>query len=504
MVVGMLVFGLLLLAAAGGAMDRPRPAQPAREVAVTLIGRAPDLGGELVNFGLPLPPGFLNDARLVRVVGPGWEVAAAVRALEPWRIDGKEGSIRSLQIQFRRNFVGGREQRVEVRFGHPRRRDVARFVPVSETLVKPDGLEGPRVLALIPARWLCDSWVVGPQVPASDPGTYAAYDELVEKNFPGSLKYIDSPQYDHWLFDRTTCWYKMYARSGDRKFLEAAYHAAHFVRTHTRLEGPDAGMFVPKGSADLKYVYARAMHIHYLLSGDERAREAGKVMAALALRSWNPVYRGGFWSPRHVAYGWLGVIHGWELTGDAVYWEKARSYADALWDHQRQPRDGRPPDGSFRQNWAEYDSHEAKFTGATSAWMMAILLDPIFHYWTLTGDARIPEMVVKWCDFLDRRGLQPDGRSAYYVINCFAGEPGEAASTVSGDMTRHNTEMSYQFAMGIYFSGDAARRAAWRRRFDMLFGAVREKDLNQPARAFNWAFQASSQLVYFLREAGGR
>jgi hypothetical protein len=136
--------------------------------------------------------------------------------------------------------------------------------------------------------------------------------------------------------------------------------------------------------------------------------------------------------------------------------------------------------------------------------MMAILLDPMFHYWTLTGDDRLPGMVLKWLDFLDRKGVQPDGRSTYYVINCFAGEPGELPSTVNGDMTRHNTEMSYQFAMGIYFQSDPARRDVYRKRIEALFPAVQDRDLNQPARAFNWAFQASSQLVYFLTSAAGR
>ena len=49
------------------------------------------------------------------------------------------------------------------------------------------------------------------------------------------------------------------------------------------------------------------------------------------------------------------------------------------------------------------------------------------------------------------------------MINCFAGEPGELPSTVNGDMTRHNTEMSYQFAMGIYFQSDPDRREVYRR-----------------------------------------
>jgi hypothetical protein len=225
-------------------------------------------------------------------------------------------------------------------------------------------------------------------------------------------------------------------------------------------------------------------------------------MAKLLLDNWDPVYNRGFWTPRHEGYGFVGVLHGWEMTGEAEYWKKAALYATALHEHQKQPPDGRPGDGSFRQNWELYDPREAKFKGATSAWMTAILLDPLFHYWTLTGDARIPEMVTKWCDFLDRHGIQPDGRSAYYVINCFAGEPGELPSTVNGDMTRHNTEMSYQFAMGMYFQQDAARRRAYEQRLQALFAAVADKDLNRTPRAFNWAFQASSQMVYFLQHAG--
>jgi hypothetical protein len=71
-------------------------------------------------------------------------------------------------------------------------------------------------------------------------------------------------------------------------------------------------------------------------------------------------------------------------------------------------------------------------------------------------------------------------------------------------MTRHDTEMSYQFAMGVYFSQDQTRRDVYRKHFETLFTAVLDKDLNQTARAFNWAFQASSQLVYFLQHPGGK
>jgi hypothetical protein len=324
----------------------------------------------------------------------------------------------------------------------------------------------------------------------------------VERNFPGSLKFIDSQTFDHWLFDRTTCWYKMYFRTGEQKFLEAAYRAAHFVRRHTKMDGRDAGVFTLKG-VDLKYVYPRAMHLHYLLTGDERARETGLTMAKFCLNNWDPVYRTGrtFWTPRHQGYGFLGVLHGWELTGDPAYWEKIREYADAIYEHQRQPPDGRPADGSLRQNWGNYASSEAGFKGGTSAWMMAILLDPIFHYWMLTGDARVPGIVTAWCDFLDRQGIIPDGTAAYYVINSFAPGTDEPPGRLGSDMQLHNTEMAYMFAMGLYFSSDPARRTAYRRRFDTLFPLAIQRDMNRTVRSYNWAFQASSQLIYFLRES---
>jgi hypothetical protein len=310
----------------------------------------------------------------------------------------------------------------------------------------------------------------------------------------------------------------MYVRTGDSKYLHAAYHAANFVREHTKLDGPDAGIFTLKGP-DLKYVYPRAMHIHYLLTGDERALACGKLMAEYCFNHQDPVYRPdsikpvppgvdpergrNFWTLRHQGYGLLGILHGWEMTGDKRYWTRARECVDAYYKHQRQPPDGHPPDGSLRQNWELYDPNEATFPGATSAWMMALLLDPLFHYWTLTHDSRVPEIVVKWCDFLDRQGIVPDSSKAYYVINCFAAnDPKASPGELGPDMEMHNTEMAYMFALGNFFTRDAKRRELYTRRFERFLELAGGIDLNHPGRAFNWAFQFTSQLVYFMQHRG--
>ncbi|PYS67323.1 MAG: hypothetical protein DMF69_23375, partial [Acidobacteria bacterium] len=112
---------------------------------VVLEARVKNPGVETVSFGLPLPPGFLSDTRRVRVVDDsGQELAAAVRQLEPWRIGGRNGSIRSLLIQFSSDFSKQRAQKVKILFER-QQKEVKAFVPVEKTLIAPDGLDGPRV-----------------------------------------------------------------------------------------------------------------------------------------------------------------------------------------------------------------------------------------------------------------------------------------------------------------------------------------------------------------------
>jgi len=494
---------------------------------VTLVSRVGAARQEVVNLGLPFAPARLFDPARIHVADDrGREIVSSVRILEHWRVppgrpsDRAGAAIRSVQVQFRVDLDGTRPARVHISVGEPRRNVPDRLVPITETLIDAEGLKGPRVLPLLSADWLCASELVGPQTPAHAAGALSAYERFVERSFPGSLQYVESDVYHHWLFDRPTAYFTQFVRTGERRFLETAWHCAHFMRLHTALGPPDAGMFTLKG-ADVKYVYPRAMHIHYLLTGDERALEAGKAMARFCLARWEPEYRPNqyvqpplgvdpeqgrtFWSTRHQAYGLLGVLHGWEMTGDDIYWRRILEYIDALAAHQAQPPDGRPPDGSWRQNWALYDPNETLLAGAASPWMTAILLSALFHAWRLTGDARIPAMVTRWCDFLDRKGFTPDGSRVHYVIDCFGSDHlDDASGGQEQGMERHSTELAYSFAMGYFFSRDVRQRERFRRRFDRLFAVAMTIDANRPARCYNWAFQSSSQLVYFMNQPRAR
>jgi hypothetical protein len=59
------------------------------------------------------------------------------------------------------------------------------------------------------------------------------------------------------------------------------------------------------------------------------------------------------------------------------------------------------------------------------------------------------------------------------------------------------------FALGLFFTDDPKRRDIYRERFKRFLELAVQLDMNHPARAFNWAFQFTSQLVYFMQHQGG-
>jgi hypothetical protein len=97
----------------------------------------------------------------------------------------------------------------------------------------------------------------------------------------------------------------------------------------------------------------------------------------------------------------------------------------------------------------------------------------------------------------------PDGSKAYYVINCFASlDPKAVPGEIGPDMEMHNTEMAYMFALGNFFTNDPRRRKVYTKRFRRFLELALQLDMNRPARAFNWAFQFTSQFIYFMQHQG--
>ena len=473
--------------------DRPAWPKPGRtRLEVTLVPQAAEPSEAVASFGLPFGPGVLDDHKRIRVTSPdGKEVPAFTKPLARWWLDGKKGSLRSVLVQFEMPFGGKGPQKVSITWDQPPARSRRQMTPVADTQVRQTG-EGfvfhcPKVLALLPPRWLCRSLVAGRQVPAEDNRAAPWFDKHLVEKFPASLRNIATKSVEAHLFDRPATYARIYVRHGQAKHLLAALQAGDFYVQNLT---PD-GFFRLKGR-DHKYTYAEGSAILYMLTGDERFRDAvGR--AVQCWQTWRRIeYTGrGFWTERHMAAGMGAFVHGYEISGDAALLPKARRYFDAVFGLQVKPPDGKPPDGAWVHTAA---SHGDGNGWTTSPWMSALLTDSIWKLWMITGDERCAASLAMYAKFLEKHAVTPDGRGVYYMAN----SPGRGKS-VNPECPPHNMEACYLLAMGYYLSGGTD--AGLVKKIQTLWPPIMKDGANRPGRKFNWRFRQTPMLIWFLQNA---
>lgn len=198
-------------------------------VVVTLAAEAGVSGMQRVSFAVPLAPGQLDDASAVRVLASGSELPAARRGLAS-RAD---GSLRSVQLQVDVDVDSVTELTVEID-AQPTGGDLT-GVPVSDTLIDPNGEQGPRVWAQLPAVWLSGSGFAGPLLPESEvSGDAAAWASVCDyAEFDTSAFVAAGADTDNalWLYDRGTALFRGYARRGDLVPFRSAYVESAMYRT---------------------------------------------------------------------------------------------------------------------------------------------------------------------------------------------------------------------------------------------------------------------------------
>jgi imidazolonepropionase-like amidohydrolase len=471
---------------------RERPSWPkpvGDSVSVTLSPQVDAAGKSVVSFGLPFGPDVLTSADLIRVAdAEGREIAAYAKPLGYWGIDGKQGSIRAVLIQFEAAFNDRSPSKVIVTWNRPRTAKRMEATPVADTefIQQNDGFEFhcPKVLAVLPADWLCASLIAWQQVPASQNKVAEWFDQHLVQQFPGSVQYIASKRYESHLYDRPATYAKIYVRYGEEKYLLAALQANDFYVQHLG----DDGFFDLK-PGDFKYVYAEGSTIMYLLTGDERYRHAVE-RGLLSWAKWPRVaYKGsGFWTERHAGTGMAAHLHAYEILGDPKLLDIARRYFEGVLAMQVKPLDGKPPNGAWVHT---AESHGDGNGWTTSPWMSALLMDSIWKLWMLTGDARCPASLALYSKFLEKHALTPDGKRVYYMAN----SP-ERGRSVNPESSAHNVEAAYILAMGYYLSAGAD--AGLLQKIQTVWPAIVNDNANSPSRKFSWRFRETSMLVWFL------
>jgi hypothetical protein len=479
------------------------PAPPASELKVALIPQTGEPGRCIVSFGIPFGPHWLYDHELIRVLdAEGREIPAFTKPLAHWWLDGKQGSLRSVLVQFEAVFDGSSPRQVTVLWDRARTRSRPTITPIPETqterLFQPAAGSGraesyrylcPAVLALLSPEWLCASLLAWQQIPISANRVAPWFDAHLAATFEGSLAGVSARRFSAHLFDRPATYAKIYARSGEAQHLLAALQAVEFYLRHL---GSD-GFFDLKPAKDVKYVFAEGFALMYMLTGDDRYVEG----IGRALKAWPTFarieYRGeGFWTERHHGFGMLAYLHAYELTGDPRLLALAKRYFEAVYHMQLNPGHGGEPDGAWPHTGTSH-SDGASEHWVTSPWMSAFLADAIWKYWMLTGDSRCPVSLAMYAKFTQRHSVAPDGRSVAYLT-----ASGGRGKTIRRGGASHNMEAAYLLGMGYYLSGGADRSLL--RTIEALYPPLMDDDANSPPRKFTWRFRETSMLVWFLTQ----
>ena len=480
-----------------GSGGQPLPSS----VEVRLVPAEGVAGTQRVSFAIPLQPGQLSDAARVRVLHGGAEVPSASRGLATHG----DGSVRSVQVQLDLEVAGDDGVVVEIDATPPAA--TIDLVPVEDTLVSPDGESGPRVWALLPAAWLSGSGVAGPQLPEADvvAPEEAHWATLCDYAAWGTDVFLEqSPDSDRavWLYDRGTAFYRGYARRGDLVPLASAYRETSMYRNRITGSGTSARNGVPAGaSSDTKYQYAQNLAIHYLLTGDDRFREAAEDMALGMTELWpDPQYAGGddMWTERNAGFSLLAYVWALQVTDDqaaplaAAADEAVLAYLDV---QDTYPVGYDDPDARcFAHHGDAHDPEEGNAYFGCSPWMSAILADGLDGYAREKGGdeaVRVREALVKLGRILAREGRDASDNPFYWMgVDTDVDAP--------DDYTEHVGESAYVVAMALHHQGGTDPELV--QASSALLAKFASDGVAGQLRSFNWQCRSAVATPFYLAQ----
>lgn len=291
--------------------------------------------GDVLSFGLPLPPGAVLDARDVRVAVGGEAIAAVVEpTLFEHDADGAPKGVRAIVVQVPADRLTGDELEVEIAWSGEGPEpttgrtpyealsfDSPDIAPVAErTIEKVSGKatlietktedrtlfvgREPRVLATYPPGYLASTGILGPQVTEAQAAAPAwaglAFLSKAARDFSLSAMHAEtyrldawqSPSdayagavvdpvenYEGWLYDRCATFLGVYAHTNDVRFLRHALRSCSYYASKIELSGPNRGIWTGKPEPDDKYSHLRGLYAYWAITADEAALAAGEAIA---------------------------------------------------------------------------------------------------------------------------------------------------------------------------------------------------------------------------------
>ncbi|RJX33635.1 MAG: hypothetical protein C4525_09030 [Desulfarculus sp.] len=511
---------------------------------MTLVPHARSVGRVVVaGFGLPFPPGYLTDAKnLVLTDGTGKELPIHVKVLAHWSppVPGAP-CVRAVLIQFRDYMASQSPRKYTVRWGQPRRQNLAGgwpsrqdWLPVTDGMFPTGSVYDPPVWALLPPAWLDKCLLKGrfltsgaqPSVDwigqaqtnyfghTINRPTLSTYD-LAQKNVGQRFRQDYLTKFAPWLYDRAAAQFVLYLRTGKLAPLEAAHRSAQFYASQLEPNGK-FGLLDKQRDVDLKYASQEGLTLDYFLTGDEKLL-AATARQAKALDSWDPTYspQRTFWTERQLGIGLVAAVAAYEMTGDPQLLQKARHLFEVGYRMQTEPPPGAPRDGCLihtaRQHGQRYDGWYC------SPWMTALFVDAALRYYIITADPRVPQSAILMGQFMVKTatyrftvGKGQDTRTytfPYYMVSSL----NHTGHDIHDDKM-HALDTSKMVAAAYYF---AAKLGQPREHFRSLFRELmrtaqwpipkveyrrQPSYINTPPRRFNWWFRITLDLGWLMSQ----
>ena len=491
-----------------------------------------------VTFGIPFPPGMLQDARNVHILDEhGNKLPAHITPSLRWYVGAR--GIRAVRVQMHVELAGD-ARTLRFALGAP---DTGSEVPgwpyVDGLVMNADGVRVPGVLATLSAQWMSTSLIAGPQLASTTPTDYDRYEST---QFEWAQK-LPRDEGSAWLFDRPTTLFQAYVRTGRLDYLAAATESYRFYMSHLHRTGAPGWPLCGGGWSlgkvnvcDPKYVYIEPILLALGLTGDDSEHDdalISRMVGEWDTGGWN-VAAGPYTHPdqwfteRESGLALLSIVSAYELTGEQRYLEDINRHVGWLYDHQQNNPDGLGMDGSWRNSWDKHEGNPynaATDTRGSSPWMTQNIIDGLWHAWLVTGDRRIPVMITDFGRYLEQYGWidpqtlrtagkdwrdpcsGPEGQISWYWSSAHA-RPAQLIAIENSDgwySDAHDVELTLPIAAARYFTTDPRLQHALDRRLKLLTSSYNTscaKNSSTPRR-FNWNNRGTGAVQWLLRQPAG-
>jgi hypothetical protein len=369
-------------------------------------------------------------------------------------------------------------------------------------------------LACLPCGESAAATAPTPAPPAADTSRADSINEFLPAN-PGdrldsalirlarTAMSTDLGQFEPWLYDRATVYYKLARWTGNADFrrhafeLVARYYASIDSQGQFRLKPDDA-----------KYAYVDGAVWYERETGDRRYRPQAEAIYRMWLREipsqYSPSLR--IWTERQMAYAFGAALGWYQLSGDPAAMARARELVNQ-W--ATMSRGSGAPLHTLAQHQEEFDPPWGP-RRMTSPWMAALFFEYLQVYHRLTQDRLALQLVSDYADFLLKHAFydgslnHPNLRGRllpYYLVGTDGVYERETPSEGDGE---HAPDLMGLMAFAVHakrelgLDAGPALKAYRALRESATFFVSRRQDVNPP-RKISWWIGTSYDSTWLVR-----